>query len=169
MNLSWWTLGRFGFHFREIDVCIRETFSTAFLTHRFKLFSVKLEKTFKKYMNYSTLCFKFSLKLTKISTKYIKTERFQCSKISLPLFFLLIFHFIIYDKKMYPLPSGMIFIFHFKKINYNPISLYEIKHLVAFSTWKRTLSTEQILNTYTQWTLITYLLFRSWTYIYKNK
>ena len=27
--------------------------------------------------------------------------------------------------------------------------LYEIKHLVAFSTWKRTLSTEQILNTYT--------------------
>ena len=47
--------------------------------------------------------------------------------------------------------------------------LYEIKHLVAFSTWKRTLSTEQILNTYTQWTLITYLLFRRWLYIYKNK
>ena len=37
--------------------------------------------------------------------------------------------------------------------------------MVAFSTWKRTLSTEQILNTYTQWTLITYLLFRRWTYI----
>ena len=33
----------------------------------------------------------------------------------------------------------MIFIFHFKKINYNPISLYEIKHLVAFSTWKKNL------------------------------
>ena len=41
--------------------------------------------------------------------------------------------------------------------------------MVAFSTWKRTLSTEQILNTYTQWTLITYLSFRRWTYVYKNK
>ena len=51
----------------------------AFLTHRFKLFSVKLERNFKQYMNYSALCFKFTLKLTKISTKYIKTERFQCN------------------------------------------------------------------------------------------
>ena len=54
-------------------------YSTAFLTRRFKLFSVKLERNFKQYMNYSTLCFKFTLKLTKISTKYIKTERFQCN------------------------------------------------------------------------------------------
>ena len=54
-------------------------YPTAFLTHHFKLFSIKLERTFKKYMNYSTLCFKFSLKLTKISTKYIKTERVQCN------------------------------------------------------------------------------------------
>ena len=51
----------------------------AFLTRHFKLFSKKLERTLKTYMNYSTLCFKFSLKLTKISTKYIKTERFQCN------------------------------------------------------------------------------------------
>ena len=51
----------------------------AFLMRRFKLFSIKLERNFKKYMNYSTLCFKFTLKLTKISTKYIKTERFQCN------------------------------------------------------------------------------------------
>ena len=43
----------------------------AFLTRRFKLFSIKLESNFKKYMNYSTLCFKFTLKLTKISTTYI--------------------------------------------------------------------------------------------------
>ena len=49
----------------------------AFLMRRFKLFSIKLERNFKKYMNYSTLCFKFTLKLTKISTKYIKTEKFQ--------------------------------------------------------------------------------------------
>ena len=48
----------------------------AFLTHGFKLFSVKLERNFKKY---DTLCLKFTLKLTKISTKYIKTERFQCN------------------------------------------------------------------------------------------
>ena len=41
--------------------------------------------------------------------------------------------------------------------------------MVAFSTWKRTLSTEQIQDTYTQWTLISYLLFRRWTHIYKNK
>ena len=54
-------------------------YSTAFLTRRFKLFSVKLERNFKQYMNYSALCFKFTLKLTKISTKYIKTERFQCN------------------------------------------------------------------------------------------
>ena len=40
----------------------------------FQTFFKKLERTFKKYMNYSTLCFKFSLKLTKISTKYIKTK-----------------------------------------------------------------------------------------------
>ena len=46
-------------------------YSTAFLTRHFKLFSIKLERNFKKYMNYSTLCFKFTLKLTKISTKYI--------------------------------------------------------------------------------------------------
>ena len=46
-------------------------YSTAFLTRRFKLFSIKFERNFKKYMNYSTLCFKFTLKLTKISTKYI--------------------------------------------------------------------------------------------------
>ena len=45
---------------------------------------------------------------------------------------------------MYPLPSEMIFNFHLKKNNYNPILLYEIKHLVAFSTWKRTLSTEHL-------------------------
>ena len=51
----------------------------AFLTRCFKLFSIKLERSFKKYMNYSTLFFKFTLKLTKISTKYIKTERFQCN------------------------------------------------------------------------------------------
>ena len=54
-------------------------YSTAVLTRRFKLFSVKLERNFKQYMNYSALCFKFTLKLTKISTKYIKTERFQCN------------------------------------------------------------------------------------------
>ena len=47
--------------------------------------------------------------------------------------------------------------------------LYEIKNLVAFSAWKRTLSTEQIQNTYTQWALIFYLLLFRWTYIYKNK
>ena len=41
----------------------------AFLTHRFKLFSIKVERNFQKYMNYSTLIFKFTLKLTKISTK----------------------------------------------------------------------------------------------------
>ena len=51
----------------------------AFLTRHFKLFSVKLERNLKQYMNYSVLCFKFTLKLTKISTKYIKTERFQCN------------------------------------------------------------------------------------------
>ena len=51
----------------------------AFLTCHFQLFSIKLEGNFKKYMNYSTLCFKFTLKLPKISTKYIKTERFQCT------------------------------------------------------------------------------------------
>ena len=51
----------------------------AFLMRRFKLFSIKLERNFKKYMNYSTLCFQFTLKLTKISTKYIKTKRFQCN------------------------------------------------------------------------------------------
>ena len=51
----------------------------AFLMHGFKLFSIKLERNFNKYMKYSTLCFKFTLKLTKISTKYIKTERFQCN------------------------------------------------------------------------------------------
>ena len=51
----------------------------AFLTRRFKLFSTELERNFKKYMYYSTLCFKFTLKLTKISTKHIKTERFQCN------------------------------------------------------------------------------------------
>ena len=44
----------------------------AFLTPRFKLFSIKLEKYFKKYMNYSTLCFKFTSKLTEISTKFIR-------------------------------------------------------------------------------------------------
>ena len=49
----------------------------AFLTHHFKLFSIKLERNFKKYMNYSRLCYNFTLKLTKISTKYIKTERFN--------------------------------------------------------------------------------------------
>ena len=54
-------------------------YSTAFLTHRFKLFSIKSERIVKKYMNYSTLCFKFTLKLSKISTKYIKTERVQCN------------------------------------------------------------------------------------------
>ena len=54
-------------------------YSTAFLTRHFKLFSVKLERNFKQYINYSSLCFKFTLKLTKISTKYIKTERFQCN------------------------------------------------------------------------------------------
>ena len=32
--------------------------SMAFLTRHFKLFSIKLERNFKKYMNYSTLCFK---------------------------------------------------------------------------------------------------------------
>ena len=51
----------------------------AFLARHFKLFSIKLERNFKKYMNYSTLRIKFTLKLTKISTKYIKTERFQCN------------------------------------------------------------------------------------------
>ena len=54
-------------------------YSMAFLTSRLKLFSIKLERNFKKYMNYSTLCFQFTLKLTKISTKYIKTERFHCN------------------------------------------------------------------------------------------
>ena len=44
----------------------------AFLMRPFKLFSIKLERNFKKYMNYSTLCFKFTLKLTKVSTKYIR-------------------------------------------------------------------------------------------------
>ena len=51
----------------------------AFLMCCFKFFSIKLERNFKKYMNNSTLCFKLTLKLTKISTKYIKTERFQCN------------------------------------------------------------------------------------------
>ena len=51
----------------------------AFLTHRFKLFSIKLERNFKKYINYSTLCFKFTLKLTKMLTKYMKTERLECN------------------------------------------------------------------------------------------
>ena len=46
----------------------------AFLTRRFKLFSIKLERNFKKYINYSTPCFKFTLKLTKMSTNYIKTK-----------------------------------------------------------------------------------------------
>ena len=32
-------------------------YSTAFLTRRFKLFSIKLKRNFKKYMNYSTLLF----------------------------------------------------------------------------------------------------------------
>ena len=47
---------------------------------------------------------------------------------------------------MYPLPSEMIFNFHFKKlvIVLESILLYEIKHLVAFSTWKRTMSTEHL-------------------------
>ena len=119
--------------------------SMAFLTRRFKLFSIKLERNFKKYMNYSALCFKFTLKLTKISTKYIKTERFQCNYISLPFF---ISSFMI---KNVSIAKWNDFLFSFYKINYNPILLYEIKHLVAFCTWKRTLSTEQILNTYTQW------------------
>ena len=43
----------------------------AYLTRRFKLFSVNSERNFKKYINYNALCFKFTLKLTKISTKYI--------------------------------------------------------------------------------------------------
>ena len=51
----------------------------AILTCRFKLFSIKLGRNFKKYTNYRTLCFKFTLKLTENSTKYIKTERFQCN------------------------------------------------------------------------------------------
>ena len=50
-----------------------------FLTRCFKPFSIRLARNLKKYMNYSTLCFKFTLKLTKISTKYIKTEIFQCN------------------------------------------------------------------------------------------
>ena len=37
----------------------------------FQAFSIKLERNFKMYMNYSTLRFKFTLKLTYISTKYI--------------------------------------------------------------------------------------------------
>ena len=41
-------------------------YSTAFLTRRFKLFSVKLERNFKQYMNYSALCFKFTLDFNKI-------------------------------------------------------------------------------------------------------
>ena len=41
----------------------------AFLTRRFKFFTIKLGRNFKKYMKYTTLCFKFTLKLTKISTK----------------------------------------------------------------------------------------------------
>ena len=47
----------------------------AFLTSRLKLFSIKLERNFKKYMNYSTLCFQFTLKLTKISKKIYKNRK----------------------------------------------------------------------------------------------
>ena len=53
-----------------MHTCLHQRdYSMVFLTRRFKLFSIKLERNFKKYMNYSTLCFKFTLKLTKISTK----------------------------------------------------------------------------------------------------
>ena len=31
VNPSWWTWGRFGFHFREIEVCIRVTIQRPFL------------------------------------------------------------------------------------------------------------------------------------------
>ena len=75
MREIWFSFqGDFGLH--------QGDYLTAFLMCRFKLFSIKLERNFKKYMHYSTLCFKFTLKLTKISTKYIykyKTERFQCN------------------------------------------------------------------------------------------
>ena len=64
----------------------------AFLTRHFKLFSIKLERNFKKYMNYSTLCFKFTLKLTMISTKYIKTEQFHVIRVA-SLYFFSIFSF----------------------------------------------------------------------------
>ena len=63
----------------------------AFLTRHFKLFSIKLERNFKKYMNYSTLCFKFTLKLTKISTKYIKQKYFSVIRLASLCFFFHIF------------------------------------------------------------------------------
>ena len=54
----------------------------AYLTCHFQVFfSVKLERNFKKYMNYSILCFKFTLKLTKISTNY--THIYKNRKISM--------------------------------------------------------------------------------------
>ena len=71
---------------REILFCISGRLKSAtgrlfdsIFNASFQTFSVKLERNFKQYMNYSALCFKFTLKLTKISTKYIKTERFQCN------------------------------------------------------------------------------------------
>ena len=57
----------------------------------FRLFSVKLERNFKQYMNYSAFCFKFTLKLTKISTKYIKTD-FSVIRLA-SLYFVSIFSF----------------------------------------------------------------------------
>ena len=47
----------------------------AFLTLCFKLFSIKFERNFKKYINYSTLCFKFTLTLTKIFDKIYKNRK----------------------------------------------------------------------------------------------
>ena len=99
----------------------------------FKLFSIKLERNFKKYMNYSTVCFKFTLKLTKISTKYIKQKDFSVIRLASLYFFLHIF-ISSFMKKNVSIAKWNDFYFSFQKINYNPILLYEIKHLVAFST-----------------------------------
>ena len=65
------------FSFQKDLGLLQGDYSMAFLIRHFKLFSIKSERNFKKYMNYSTLCFKFTFKLTKIPTKYIhiKTER----------------------------------------------------------------------------------------------
>ena len=69
-------------------------------------------------MNYSTLCFKFTLKLTVFNKIYIFISSFMI-------------------KKIYPLPTEMIFNFHFRKlitILYYYVSiLYLKKNLVNWT------------------------------------